>query len=1042
MIKCIFISLVGIIPITLFALPTNPTVVSGGASITSEGSATLNIKPTSTTTSITWDTFSTANGELVHFTQGPAIAGQEYYVINTVTGSTASTIAGQVNTSDNKGNIYLINPTGISISATGVINTGSFLASTLDMVTPFTPTANLEFSGTSTASITNNGMIYTSGGDAVFIGYRVVNNSTISAAGASVIGTGVDLIYKPADDDRIFIQTSGASGSGTGISNTSTGIISGDSAILVSDGNIYALSINHAGTMSCTSCVNTDGKVLLVADGKLTGNGSVNISGSITRSNTGGEGPDVGVYGANLTLASGGSISTRGDTAGGDITFGSLSLYPTSVVNINANSSMTTSALTSGNAGSISSYASTASDVLGSFTARGAGTGSGGAVSFTSPLRLNIGPSAVDLTGGSSNYGTFTATSNDLRGGATSSLESVVTKAGLELILAKGNAALVANQSGNSGNINFSDIDITWAAGTMLSLNATGTIQVDKDITQTASGYSGRNLLSLTGTDIIIGNSLKTQDESAGFVLTSGDFSVDASNSLNLYGGDATNASAKLNTENGTATVLFGANLRMVAGDGSGTDAELHATTTTVNAKTQGVGDILIQAGDCSHSRLEGTTVNIGVTTKPANTTIIGGCCGNDNDATIGGKANGASVNLQLTGDLSITGGSGGASNHAQIFTPSGTGNITVSVRDLNIDGGISGSNNHARIRHDGTSGTVSITTVGDAMLSGAGTGSVLSSAEIRGPLVSLDIGRDLDITGGQAQSNLATIHGYNGISGYIRRHMNISGGTFTGSIAAIRVDNGNIILDNPNGSGTWTIEGNTSGTANESGKIITDVGNIYLGQTSAPNIINIISGGSGVSPVARVEALTSGHVRVKARQDVNINGGGAATTSSTASVKSALGNVELTAGRDVNITSGTSTVANAEVSATLGTTTLTSGRDTTLVGSCQLPNKANLTGTSTVTANVTGNLTQNGNTTLASSAGATNVTVGGTHTVISCSSPAPIVNPSNTVFPGSDWYKYIFLYELLYRLNYYTWYDWYLFHSEEFFDRVMVPSP
>ena len=50
--------------------------------------------------------------------------------LNRVTGSTPSSIAGQLNSN---GKVLIINPNGVMITKNGVVKTGSFTASTLDI---------------------------------------------------------------------------------------------------------------------------------------------------------------------------------------------------------------------------------------------------------------------------------------------------------------------------------------------------------------------------------------------------------------------------------------------------------------------------------------------------------------------------------------------------------------------------------------------------------------------------------------------------------------------------------------------------------------------------------------------------------------------------------------------------------------------------------------------------------------------------------------------------------------------------------------------
>src|SRR3546814_9612644 len=75
---------------------------------------------------INWQSFSIGEGSRVDIRQPDARSA----LLNRVTGDTTSTIAGSLNAN---GQVFLINPNGIQITATGTVRAAGFVASTLDI---------------------------------------------------------------------------------------------------------------------------------------------------------------------------------------------------------------------------------------------------------------------------------------------------------------------------------------------------------------------------------------------------------------------------------------------------------------------------------------------------------------------------------------------------------------------------------------------------------------------------------------------------------------------------------------------------------------------------------------------------------------------------------------------------------------------------------------------------------------------------------------------------------------------------------------------
>ena len=113
----------------VFANPTGGTVVPGvgGATIGDGANKVLNITNVQNGTVINWNSFSIAAGETTNFS-----GTGSYAVLNRVTGNNISKIYGILSSGAN-GNIFLVNQSGIVIGNGAMINTGGFVASTLNV---------------------------------------------------------------------------------------------------------------------------------------------------------------------------------------------------------------------------------------------------------------------------------------------------------------------------------------------------------------------------------------------------------------------------------------------------------------------------------------------------------------------------------------------------------------------------------------------------------------------------------------------------------------------------------------------------------------------------------------------------------------------------------------------------------------------------------------------------------------------------------------------------------------------------------------------
>ncbi|MDR2857207.1 MAG: filamentous hemagglutinin N-terminal domain-containing protein, partial [Novosphingobium sp.] len=296
------------------AQPTNPAVVSGAATFRQSG-PTYTIRQASDKAIIQWSSFGNQAGETIRFDQ----PGQNSAVLNRVTGGDMTRILGSIQAN---GKVFVINPNGVLVGAGARIDTGGFLASTLDVADDaFLAGGDLLLKGGSQAGIVNLGDISAGSGDVLLVARTVANHGTITAAqGLAGLAAGTEVLYKPAGEDRIFVRSSAGAQSAVGIDQQ--GVIAAAAAELkAAGGNAYALAVNSAGSIQATGIEDRGGRIVLTAAG-----GDVEVSGDLTARRADGSGGTVLVGGdyqgsnaadvpaaANVTVTASARIAADGD---------------------------------------------------------------------------------------------------------------------------------------------------------------------------------------------------------------------------------------------------------------------------------------------------------------------------------------------------------------------------------------------------------------------------------------------------------------------------------------------------------------------------------------------------------------------------------------------------------------------------------------------------------------------------------------------------------------------------------------------------------
>ena len=200
----------------------------------------MTIRQSSPNAIVNWRGFSIGEGARVDIHQPSASSA----ILNRVTSSTPSTIAGQLNAN---GQVYLLNPNGILIQKSGTVRTGAFVASTLAMTDEdFVAGRRNLFGNGRSAAVVNQGSIEVGrGGYAALVGGKVENSGTITALmGRIGLGAGEEATLDLSGDG--FLQVTVPSDDAPG----DDGALITNTGQLVADGGRIELKAATARQMA------------------------------------------------------------------------------------------------------------------------------------------------------------------------------------------------------------------------------------------------------------------------------------------------------------------------------------------------------------------------------------------------------------------------------------------------------------------------------------------------------------------------------------------------------------------------------------------------------------------------------------------------------------------------------------------------------------------------------------------------------------------------------------------------------------------------
>ena len=667
-------------------------------------------------------TFGLNRGESANFTGPGAVTN----IIGRVTGGTASSIDGRIQSSIAGANLFLINPSGVVFGPNASVNvSGSFYASTADYI-----------------RLSDGARFQATSPDA----------STLSMAPPAVFG------FLTAAPPALTVN-----GSPLGINAGRTLGLVGGPVSITGGAQLTA----PAGTIHVTSAAGTGEVPVDPASGSAvaTGLGGVNIGGGslldigdpVGRGSGGGVFIRAGTinidsssaivvdnYGAGL----GGQLSLRGDSQiglsnrsqlqsisratgrGGDIV---LTTAPGGGI-IADNSTVLVGGFASGSAGQLAVTAGQLRVANGStFLSTTRGSGSAGAISIAADAIVLDGRSATTAIAAD----TFTAaTAGDLN-----------LATGALAILANSQIATVARASGNAGRVSVN------VAGPM-SIDATGATVATGVFTQALPGSSGNaSDMTIAAQSLSIGGALGALSAStfglgAGgrlAVNVAGDLVINGNGILSNAAGIFSNAGA-LNTGNAGDIAITAGRLTIrnrgsvssnTFGRGNAGNVSVTAGAVAIDAAS---ADPRFVTGIATDTQ-PGTTGNAGTVTVSAGTVSLTGNGALISSST-GAAGAGGTVNVTVAGDMTL---SDRAAVGAVTIGSGRAGTINVNAGSLSLD---STAQITSTPRNSGAGGAINVAVAGDLNI---GTGAlVTSSAAASGNAGSVRVNAfQLSLTGG-----------------------------------------------------------------------------------------------------------------------------------------------------------------------------------------------------------------------------------------------------------------------------------------------------
>lgn len=706
-IKSLLLSLLTLISLGAQSAPNGGQVAAGNGTISHTGNTTT-ILQNSQDLSINWDSFNVGKQETVNFAQ----PSQSAIAVNRIIGNQGSTILGQINAN---GQVWLINPNGVVFGQHAQVNVGGLVASTLDTSASAIAMRNGQttFSGSSTASVINQGKITTStGGYVAMIGNTVSNQGNIvTPQGATALGGGSQVTVSFAHDQLV----------GIAVDKSTLDNLAENKQLIKADGGLVLMSagahdsvlrsaVNNEGIIEAQTLENHNGSITLL--GGMTA-GTTTVSGTLDASAPHrGQGGNIDTSAAHVNIATAAKITTKSShgtagnwiidpqdytiaASGGDITGTQLG----SLLNSNNIIILSTQGMTAG-VGDINVNTGVnwnSSNTLTLQAIRNVNFNLGGSVTNSMGGTLNVhadiggsGIGTVVMNGGSINVsgagGGVNFYYNPTTFGTASTFSNVTTSGGSNFT-----AYMLVNNATQLQNI---------------ATNVSGNYALNNNISAAAipnfapiMGYAGH----FDGQGYTIDQLTEIHNSPysglfGSLTATSTVNDVNLTNAVIAGTGYVGILAGYVNTgatiSNVTASgIVTGSDTRVggLLGYNAGVLSRVSSSATVVNTGSSGAGSYT--GGLVGYNGTTGTISNASATgsvTVGQHNNYIGGFAGYS-DATLSNSSATGAVFGTFSG--SVGGFVGYADTHSAITTSFATGNVVAGDYNYNYNGGFIGSN-------------------------------------------------------------------------------------------------------------------------------------------------------------------------------------------------------------------------------------------------------------------------------------------------------------------------------------------------------------
>ncbi len=228
------------LPFLLHANPSGESVSYGSVSFVRPEEGMLDVLQTSEKAIVEWQDFSIDEQELTRFIQ----PGKNAVLLNKVLGPNLSEIYGKL---EGNGQIFLVNPHGVLVGATGVVDCASVLFAAFHLDDKnFLEGHDFVFKNGGDSSVVNKGIIRSHDGPLFLIGPDVENEGQlIGSTSEACMISGDEILLSSLDHPKVMIRPALSSKKDL-------------------NHNAYALAINTTERVEATGVEKKNGRVFLV----------------------------------------------------------------------------------------------------------------------------------------------------------------------------------------------------------------------------------------------------------------------------------------------------------------------------------------------------------------------------------------------------------------------------------------------------------------------------------------------------------------------------------------------------------------------------------------------------------------------------------------------------------------------------------------------------------------------------------------------------------------------------------------------------------